>query len=286
LMKKEHIQFKLKIDENKEPMITTDRTRLKQVFNNLIQNAFKFTNEGYVEIGYELKSEFHIRFFVKDTGIGIPEEKQDIIFDRFRQVDESIGNQYGGTGLGLAISKNLIILLGGEISVHSKPGQGSTFYIDLPMQGTNLIKTEMEVVFSEKEFAYRIPDLTNKQILVVEDDSFNYRFMESFLKQTKARILWAKDGIQALELFRNNNNIELILMDIRMPNMDGIEATHEMRRLNTKVPIIALTAYAFTDDREKSLLAGCNDYLSKPVRLEILVETLNKHLRVTPAKEN
>ncbi len=133
IMNKEQVQFRLKVDRNQEPIIFTDRSRLKQVFNNLIQNAFKFTYEGFVEIGYELTSESHVRFSIKDTGIGIPEDKQDIIFERFRQVDESINSQYGGTGLGLAISKNLAVLLGGTISVQSKPGHGSNFYVDMPL---------------------------------------------------------------------------------------------------------------------------------------------------------
>ncbi len=129
-----------------------------------------------------------------------------------------------------------------------------------------------------------MPDLAGALILVAEDDSSNYLFIESFLKQVNARVLWARDGIQAVDLFRNNNNIELVLMDIRMPNMNGIDAAREIRRMDDKVPVVALTAYAFTNDREKSLEAGCNEYLSKPVKLDTLIETLNKYLRITPVK--
>jgi len=286
IMEKEHIELRLKITRNKEPMITTDKSRLKQVFNNLIHNAFKFTNEGYVEIGYEFPSDSQIRFFIKDTGIGIPEDKQQIIFDRFRQVDESISSQYGGTGLGLAISKNLVTMLKGKISVISKPGHGSTFFIEMPITEIKITESKKKAVYPRTENTFRIPVLTDRLILVAEDDSSNYLFIESFLKQTKARILWARDGIQAVDLFRNNKNIEMVIMDIRMPGMNGIEATREIRRHDHKVPIIALTAYAFTNDREKSLEAGCNDYLSKPVRLETLIETLNKYLQITPAKGN
>jgi signal transduction histidine kinase len=286
IMNKEPIEFRLKIDGNKEPMIISDKSRLKQVFSNLINNAFKFTNEGYVEIGYELPSESHIRFFVKDTGIGIPEDKQQIIFDRFRQVDESISSLYGGTGLGLAISKSLIALLNGSISVTSKPEHGSIFYIDMPITEIKIKESKKKAVHPKTDYTFGIPDLTGKLILVAEDDSSNYLFIESFLKQTKAIVLWAKDGMEAADLFLKNRNIELVLMDIRMPNMNGIEATREIRRFDKKVPVIALTAYAFTNDREKSLEAGCNDYLSKPVRLETLIEILNKYLRITPAKGN
>jgi PAS domain S-box-containing protein len=286
IMNKKQIQFRLKIDKNKESIIFTDRSRLKQVFNNLIQNAFKFTYEGFVEIGYEFPSESQVRFFIMDTGIGIPEDKQHIIFDRFTQVDESISSQYGGTGLGLAISKNLIVLLGGNISVQSKPGHGSTFFVDMPMTEIPYKESKKEVIYPITDIPYGMPDLVDKLILVAEDDSSNYLFIESFLKQSNARVLWARDGIQAVELFRSNNDIDLILIDIRMPNMNGIEATREIRRIDNKVPVIALTAYAFTNDREKSLEAGCNEYLSKPVRLETLIETLNKYLRITPAKGN
>jgi CheY-like chemotaxis protein len=286
IMNKEQVQFRLKVDRNQEPIIFTDRSRLKQVFNNLIQNAFKFTYEGFVEIGFELTSESHVRFFIKDTGIGIPEDKQDIIFERFRQVDESINSQYGGTGLGLAISKNLTVLLGGTISVQSKPGHGSSFYVDMPLNAIQVKESKRKIIYPDSETPYGMPDLAGALILVAEDDSSNYLFIESFLKQVNARVLWARDGIQAVDLFRNNNNIELVLMDIRMPNMNGIDAAREIRRMDDKVPVIALTAYAFTNDREKSLEAGCNEYLSKPVKLDTLIETLNKYLRITPVKGN
>jgi PAS domain S-box-containing protein len=286
IMNKEQVQFRLNIDKDQEPIIFTDRSRLKQVFNNLVQNAFKFTYEGFVEIGFEPASETSIRFFVSDTGIGIPEDKQDVIFERFRQVDESISSQYGGTGLGLAISKNLTVLLGGNISVHSKPGHGSTFYVDMPLKSLQVKEFKRKVVSPETTSPYGMPDLNGSLILVAEDDSSNYLFIESFLKQVNAKVLWARDGLQAVDLFKNHKSIKLVLMDIRMPHMNGIEAAREIRRINTETPLIALTAYAFTNDREKSLEAGCNEYLSKPVKLDTLIETLNKYLLITPAKES
>ena len=156
IMNKEQVQFRLKIDRNQEPIIYTDRVRLKQVFNNLIHNAFKFTYEGFVEIGYELLSESLVRFFIKDTGIGIPEDKQHIIFERFRQVDESISSQYGGTGLGLAISRNLTLLLGGKISVQSKPGHGSTFYVDMPLIEIQLKDTKRKTAYPGTRFSHPV----------------------------------------------------------------------------------------------------------------------------------
>ncbi|KPK87352.1 MAG: hypothetical protein AMS27_02630 [Bacteroides sp. SM23_62_1] len=279
LMNKDHIQLRTNIPNDEEPVIKTDRGRLKQIFTNLIHNALKFTFEGYVEFGYELVKQSQIRFFIKDTGIGIPKEKQDIIFDRFRQVDESISSQFGGTGLGLAISKNLIEILGGEISVLSIPFQGSEFSFTLPVKETR--KKEFDVtspVMHDDESPIKLPDLNGKKILVVEDDSSNYLFIESFLKRSSAKILWAKDGLQAIEIFKMEDNIDLIIMDIRMPNMDGIEATQKIRKINKKIPVIALTAYAFTNDQEKSIRAGCNDFLSKPVKIEALSGTLKKYL--------
>jgi PAS domain S-box-containing protein len=279
MMNKDHVQFRLTISEDKEPFINTDRIRLKQIFTNLVQNAFKFTFEGYVKIGYKIQNNRQIKFFIKDTGIGIPKKKQDLIFDRFRQVDESLSSQFGGTGLGLAISKNLIDLLGSKIAVHSHPAQGSTFSFIFPVKDIKSKLADESPSFLAEEPTIKIPDLNNKKILVAEDDSSNYLFIESFLKRSGANILWARDGMQALEIFKAEHDIDLIIMDIRMPNLDGIEATGKIRKIDTKIPIIALTAYAFTNDQKKSLQAGCNDYLSKPVKLDILSETLNKFLK-------
>ncbi len=281
MMNKDHVQFRLTTPEDKEPFINTDRIRLKQIFTNLVQNAFKFTFEGYVEIGYELQNNRQIKFFIKDTGIGIPKKKQDLIFDRFRQVDESLSSQFGGTGLGLAISKNLIDLLGSKISVHSQPAQGSTFSFILPAKDIKNKLADKYPSFSAEETTIKIPDLNNRKILVAEDDSSNYLFIESFLKRSGANILWARDGLQAFEIFKAEDNIDLILMDIKMPNLDGIEATKKIRKINTEIPIIALTAYAFTNDQKKSIRAGCNDYLSKPVKLEVLSETLTRYVNKT-----
>lgn len=279
LINKDHIQFRTNIPQKEEPVIKSDRVRLKQIFTNLINNAFKFTYEGYVEIGYELIDHSQIRFYIKDTGIGIPKEKQDIIFDRFRQVDESISSQFGGTGLGLAISKNLIEILGGEIKVYTLPSQGSTFSFTLPVKEIRKKEPrEVSPVFPEIP-SIRLPDLNNKKILVAEDDSSNYFFIESFLKRSRAKIFWARDGLQAVEIFKEEDNIDLVLMDIRMPNLDGIEATKKIRNINSEVPVIALTAYAFTNDQEKSIRAGCNEYLSKPVKLEVLSDALNKYFK-------
>lgn len=216
-------------------------------------------------------------FYVRDTGIGIEEEKKDIIFDRFRQVDESINSEFGGTGLGLAISRHLINLLGGKIWMESVLNQGSTFHFDLPL----LNKHGKEPGNGEKKESRKgkTIDLSGRTILIAEDDSANYLFIESFLKRTNSQVIWARDGEQLLEMYKAEPSVDLILMDIRMPVLNGIEATRIIRKTDVDLPVIALTAYAFADDRERSIEAGCTDYLAKPVKIDELSETLEKYLR-------
>ncbi len=279
LMSKDHIQLRLNIPEMADPVIHTDSARLKQVINNLINNALKFTQEGFVEIGYSLRDP-NVEFFVRDTGIGVTPEKQHIIFDRFRQVDESLNSQFGGTGLGLAISKNLVDLLGGEMRIKSEEHQGSTFYFTLPMLENNASdKPGKKVQVSSAKKIEKIMDLTGRKILIAEDDSANYLFIESFLKQTNADILWARDGKEALDIFNADPSLDMILMDLKMPDINGIEATRTIRKTNQDIPVIALTAYAFADDKENSIKAGCNAYLSKPVKIEQLSEILSTYLK-------
>ena len=259
-------------------MIISDEARLRQVFYNLISNALKFTHEGYVELGYTLIDD-QVRFYVKDTGIGIAREKQDIIFDRFRQADESFNSEFGGTGLGLAISKNLVSMLGGDIWMESEENQGSVFFFHLPLHDNH--KGRISTVTQGNESKTDKPglDLSGKKIAIAEDDSANYLFIESYLKQANSEIFWAKDGEQMLEIFRSEPDLDLILMDLRMPNLNGIDATRIIRKSNRELPVIAITAYAFADDREKSIAAGCNDYIAKPVNIEQLSEMLAKYLK-------
>jgi PAS domain S-box-containing protein len=282
LMNKDHIQLRLRMTENADPVIHTDPARLRQVLNNLINNALKFTQEGFIEIGYNLRDPY-VEFFVMDTGIGVTREKQHIIFDRFRQVDESLNSQFGGTGLGLAISKNLVNLLGGEIRIESTEEQGSTFYFTIPLQhhalkGPGGRQDPAEAECADQN-ASEIMDLTGRKILIAEDDSANYLFLETFLKQTHAAIIWARDGQEALNVFHAEPSLDLILMDLKMPKLNGIEATRTIRKTNEEIPVIALTAYAFADDRENSIKAGCNAYLSKPVKIEQLSKVLSCYLK-------
>jgi len=272
-----NLQFRLNIpDPPQQVIINTDPSRLKQVLVNLIQNALKFTPEGFVEIGFEFLDKNSISFFVRDSGIGIREDKKKIIFERFRQIDDSHTREYGGTGLGLAICKNLLELMNSELSLDSKVGRGSEFMFNMKYI---LIQPRDQPTKPEgvKEEEVKL-ELSGKKILIVEDDSSSYLFLESLLNRYSPEILWAKSGQQALDTLNNNKDISLILMDIRMPEMNGLEATRAIRKKNKVIPIIAQTAYAQISDRKLALESGCTDYLSKPVSPVDLIKLLEKYL--------
>ena len=272
---KNEVQVRYRISEDAEYSILSDKNRLRQVFNNLLGNAMKFTNEGYIEIGYDLLDD-HVRFYVKDSGIGITPENQKVIFERFRQEDNSYTRKHGGTGLGLAISKQIVELLGGEIGVDSKPDQGANFYFTLPLEQTSEALPSGAKV--ERPRYQNNLKLATKKILIAEDDSSNYMFLESLLRSTEAELIWARNGQQAVDIHAGRDDIDLILMDIRMPEMNGLQATEKIRSTDNDIPIIALTAFAFADDREKSVEAGCTEHLAKPVKIEELKRVLQKYL--------
>lgn len=257
------------------PLIYSDPVRLRQIMTNLLSNAMKFTDSGYIEYGFELKLPGQIKFFVKDTGIGIPPEKQEIIFERFRQVEETYTRNYEGTGLGLAISKKLVNLMGGEMWLESTPGMGSAFFFTLPYK---------EVEFNNNIFANATPefqndDLTGKTILVVEDEISNFHLIENYLNRWHVKIIHTTEGEDAVEKFRiHQQEIDLVLMDIKIQGMDGYAATKEIKKISRSVPVIAQTAYAMTDEREKCLSAGCDDYISKPYTRQQLFEMVHKNL--------
>lgn len=268
------ITLELNVPENdKGLLILTDKNRLRQIFSNLLSNALKFTITGKIEFGYTI-SDNTIIFYVTDTGIGIPEDKLEIIFDRFRQVDFNYGNKFGGTGLGLAITKNLVNLLGGQISVESEEGRGSIFKFSLPFVKIDEGHENQTGKFTEMT-QYRWND---KVILVVEDNELNSKLLERMMEVTGARVIVAKDGNPAIEVCMNNPEIDIVLMDIQMPEMDGYEATRKIKTIRPDLPIIAQTAYAMSEEREKILEAGCNDYLAKPIRQRDLFQVLSKYL--------
>ncbi len=277
---KEHISISVSIPETGEHKIHTDPGRLQQVFSNLLSNALKFTEKGTIEFGYEFTEEDKITFFVKDTGIGLSKEQQKIIFNRFRQLEETITRQYGGSGLGLTISKGIVELLGGKIWVESELKNGATFYFSLPKQITD--KKKQSTPDNNNIFDIGKYNWKNRVIVVAEDDDINYKFIETVLHETQAKILRANNGKQVIELCKTINKIDLILMDIKMPDVNGYQATKEIKELFSNIPIIAQTAFSMQDDKAKCLSVGCDDYIAKPIDIEILIKKIDAIL----TKEN
>lgn len=250
---------------DKQSEIYTDKTKITQILSNLISNAIKFTHEGFIEFGYVLKNN-KLEFYVKDSGVGIKPEKHDKIFERFRQADLSINKEYGGTGLGLSISKGLTELLGGEIWVNSEIGKGSTFYFTIPYEPINRVE---EPTLNKTD--------NRPTILVAEDNEFNFLFIEALFNNVDFNLLHAKDGKEVVEIAEKDNEISLILMDIKMPKMDGYTAAKLIKEQNPEVPIIAQTAYALDHEVEKYSKVF-DDYLTKPLKREALLEKVKEYL--------
>lgn len=260
-----------------EETINTDKTKFNQILINLINNALKFTGEGTVEFGYTHKSvdgKPVIQFYVKDTGIGISKSDQKLVFDRFRQVDVMGRNAYGGTGLGLSICKSFSNLLGGNIQVESEEGKGSVFYFHLPATtGRKVVHEQIPQIEFSGYSSWR-----GKKILVVEDNDANFLIFKAYLKETGLELIWVKSGEEALGVCKVNKAIDLVLMDIKLPGIDGYEATRIIKAMNKDVPIIAQTAYAMDSDSERSKKAGCDDFISKPILKDKLFNILAKYL--------
>jgi PAS domain S-box-containing protein len=260
---------------SKEAIIKTDNEKVYGILTNLVRNAIKFTYEGSIEFGYEKKGEY-LEFFVKDTGIGIPQNQMELIFERFRQGSESHNRGYEGSGLGLSICKSYVEMLGGEIWVESKEGKGSIFYFNIPYNAVSKEKAAIENVVSAE---YNEVEIKRLKILIVEDDEISYSFLTKMLQKISYEVIHAITGIEAIDACRNNPDIDLVLMDIRMPFMDGNEATRQIRQFNKGVIIIAQTAYGYSSDSEKAIEAGCNDYISKPINKSLFYELIKKHIR-------
>lgn len=261
---------------DKQSEIYTDKTKVTQILTNLITNALKFTHKGFIEFGYQLDSAASERpadviFYVKDTGIGIAPEQQQNIFERFRQADISITKKYGGTGLGLSISKGFTELLGGKIWVESEPEKGSTFYFTVPYKPLN--KHEIEKV-NEKQ-------ITGAQtILIAEDEEFNFLYIEELLINQNYKLIHAKNGQDAIDKCISNPEINLILMDIKMPVMDGYTAANLIKEFKPRLPIIAQSAYALEHERERFTGNAFDDYITKPINSNELIKKIMKYLKI------
>jgi len=257
---------------SKEALLKTDREKLYAILTNLVKNAIKYSKEGTIEIGYEKKAE-NLQFYVKDTGIGIPKDRQEAIFERFIQADIADKLAHQGAGLGLSITKAYVEMLGGSIWLESEVGYGSIFYFTLPYHPEQV---KEEVI--QRLASFDKTDQVGKlNILIAEDDDVSQMLLELTLKPFGKEIVKASNGVQAVDACQKNPDIDLVLMDIRMPEMDGYEATRQIREFNKTVVIIAQTAYGLSGDRKKAIEAGCNDYLAKPIDKNQLFALIHKH---------
>ena len=270
-----HLEVKNQLESN-ESIVKTDREKIYAILTNLIKNAIKFTSSGSIEFGYNVKDKF-LEFYIKDTGLGIPDSKKEIIFERFRQANET--NTFGtneGSGLGLTISKAYIEMLGGKIWLESEEGAGSTFYFTIPYipchEGESVEKQKLSP--SDKNEVDKIDKL---KILIVEDDAISKLLMTIAVKKYAKEVLKVSTGYQAIETCRANPDIDLVMMDINMPEMGGYEATRKIREFNKKIVIIAQTANGMQSDKDDAIAAGCNDYISKPVNINSLGEIIKKN---------
>jgi len=251
--------------------IKTDREKLFAILTNLVKNAIKFTDEGSIEIGYD-RIDDCLEFYVKDTGIGIENNKLEIIFDRFIQVKNINKNINEGTGLGLPISKSFVELLGGRIKVESKKGSGSTFRFTLPLGSSGNDSNDFTNIESTSDFYLKDKNL---KILIVEDDEVSFLLLHTLVKTFSNDIIHAENGLEAVEFCKLNPDLDLILMDVNLPEIDGYKSTQQIREFNKDVIIVAQTAFALSGEREKALLAGCNEFIAKPILKKKLNPILN-----------
>ena len=276
--KAEYRNLQLKLNKkiaDADAMVRGDQVKLKNVFNNLIENAIKYTDAGNVEIEYSRTGD-NLILVVRDTGIGLKEEEKQLIFEQFRQVDIRLGKKYGGMGPGLAISNAYTRMMGGTIRVESKQGEGSTFFVEIPDMPA--IHAFTPTVRGLHVHGISRPNWQGKTLLIAEDEESNAEFLSIALRATQIQLLFATNGLEAVEQCRIHPEISIVLMDIKMPRMDGLEATKIIKSIRFDLLIIATTAYARTDERDFILQSGCDDYLPKPIKIEDLIAMIQKHM--------
>ena len=267
---KKNIDLILKIPKDIPPLsILSDHGKIKQILINLTSNAIKYTTEGFVEVGYEIKQD-NLIFYVKDSGMGIPLYEQDKIFDSFYRTDLVISKAIGGTGLGLSIVKELVRSMSGTCWLESEIGKGSCFYFSIPMVRSN---ETLEIEKSTPSPHQKLKDLS---ILIADDEQINFLYLEILLKNSVKRIDHAFTGKEAIDMVAKQS-YDLIFMDLKMPEMSGYEATMKIKQSHPDIPIIAQTAYASIEDKEKALQAGCDDFIAKPIKKNSLLEVIQKY---------
>jgi signal transduction histidine kinase len=272
-IKKADIDMRFNVPfEYSQMVVQTDVDRLRQVLMNLLSNALKFTEKGRIEFGYNLKGD-NLYFYVEDTGIGVRSEQVDMIFDRFRQADETSSRAYGGSGLGLAICKGIVNNMGGSIGVKSDGATGSHFWFTLPFNPV----TDQNILRIKSEPRSEYPNWINKTILAVEDVEESLTLLDEIITPTKATFIGVNNAEKAIDICKARSDIHLVLMDLQLPGMDGYQATREIKALRPLLPIIAQTANAMVDDRDMAIEAGCNDYLPKPISIDDLYTLVSKY---------
>jgi len=269
--------FILENDQPAEYSIITDEVKLKQIIVNLITNAIKFTDEGYVAFGYRIvEKKKKIVFTIKDTGLGIDKNNHKHIFDRFKRVDSDASIKAGGLGLGLAISKAYVEMMGGMISLESKVEKGSTFSFSIPLQYDDVHHITVQPILSKELVNQGMEEMT---ILIAEDDNINFLLFQKIIQATNYTIVRAINGLEAVDICLSNPNIDLVLMDIKMPIMNGFEALEKIKIIRPELVVVAQTAYASKDDEERIFRAGFSGYITKPISRDKLFEVINQFLK-------
>jgi CheY-like chemotaxis protein/anti-sigma regulatory factor (Ser/Thr protein kinase) len=273
-----HFSFNNVLSE-KEAIIKSDNEKIYSILTNLVKNAIKYTTEGTIELGYTLKrvNELAVlEFYVKDTGIGISKDRQIAIFERFIQADITDKMALQGAGLGLSISKAYVEMLGGKIWVESEKGRGSTFYFTIPY---NIKLEEKAIVENFATSNEALQSINKLKILIVEDDETSEILISEIVKNLCSEIYKAHTGKESIEICRNKSDIDLILMDIQVPDLNGYEATRQIRQFNKDVIILAQTAFGLSGDKAKAIAAGCDDYITKPINANELKKMIVKYIK-------
>ena len=267
--------YKLALDDASS-IINTDRVKLRQILVNLLSNALKFTDTGRIEFGYQLQPDQALLFYVSDTGIGISPEKQKRIFERFVQADNSLSRHFGGSGLGLSICKGFVDLLGGKIWVDSSTNRGAKFYFTIPdvnQSGTTVDKPAgQKLKASDRNWE-------DKTILIVEDDHINYQLLEVVLKRTGVNLLHAVTGMDAVRFCEDQQHIDLVLMDVQLPEMNGFEAIKLIKQSHPEIPIIVQTANSMNEEKHRADEAGCQGFMTKPISLNKFMSEVDKFMQ-------
>jgi two-component system CheB/CheR fusion protein len=270
------LRYKFEIG-TKDTLIKTDPVRFKQIMTNLIDNALKFTDRGYVEFGFrpvKSNSSDFVECFVRDSGIGISEDNQKVIFNRFRKIEDINNKFYDGTGLGLSISQKLAKLMGTEIILESKKGRGSSFSFTVPVAESNTV----DYTVRRKIVSGSSPAWDGKKVLIADDELTSILLLKEYLIPTGIEVISATNGKVAVDLLENGLRPDLILMDLRMPVLDGYTATAAIKEKYPELKVIAQTAYVMPDDEDKARASGCDDFITKPISKEVLFEKLALYL--------